>query len=53
MKCQIKDLSVHYEVYGDGHSIVILNGAGPELLAVESYVGPRVSNCIAEEPVLK
>ena len=30
MKCQIKDLSVHYEVFGDGHSIVILNGAGPD-----------------------
>jgi len=30
MECQIKDLSVHYEVFGDGHSIVILNGAGPD-----------------------
>lgn len=30
MECQIKDLSVHYEVFGDGRPIVLLNGAGPD-----------------------
>jgi len=30
MECQIKDLSVHYEVYGDGRPIVVLNGGGPD-----------------------
>jgi len=53
MKCQIKDLSVHYEVFGDGRPVIILTGAAPELLAIEFYVGSRVSNCIAEAPVLK
>jgi len=53
MECQIKDLSVHYEVYGDGRPVIILTGAAPELLAIEFYVGSRVSNCIAEAPVLK
>lgn len=30
MGCQIKDLSVHYEVCGDGRPIVLLNGGGPD-----------------------
>lgn len=30
MECQIKDLSVHYEVRGDGRPIVLLNGGGPD-----------------------
>lgn len=30
MECQIKDLSVHYEVCGDGRPVIILNGAGPD-----------------------
>ena len=30
MECQINDLIVHYEVYGDDHPVIILNGAGPD-----------------------
>lgn len=30
MECQIKDLSAHYEVCGDGRPIVLLNGGGPD-----------------------
>ena len=30
MECQLEGISVHYQVYGDGHPIVSLHGFGPD-----------------------
>ena len=40
MECQIEDLSVHYEVYGGGRSIVALNGGGPDYRCMTGCLEP-------------
>lgn len=40
MECQLKNITVHYEMYGEGHPMIALHGAAPDHRSISGCLEP-------------